>query len=78
MSAKTQSPYPRLIALAALILAAGLLSFRAYDVFGGVKSDPVGSALERELTYLLEPITGAEKGSRLRHRPCRPHGPGDD
>ncbi len=61
MSAKTQSPYPRLIALAALILAAGLLSFRAYDVFGAVKSDPVGSALERELTYLLEPITGAEK-----------------
>lgn len=61
MSAKTQTPYPRLIALAALILAAGLLSFRAYDVFGGVESEPVGSALERELTYLLEPITGAEK-----------------
>ncbi len=61
MSAKTQSPYPRLIAFAALILAAGLFSLRAYDLFGGVKSDPVGSSIERELTYLLEPITGAEK-----------------
>lgn len=61
MSAKTGTPYPRLIALAALLLAAGLLSLRAYDTFGGVKSEPVGSAIERELTYLLEPITGAEK-----------------
>ena len=61
MSAKTGTPYPRLIALAALLLAAGLLSLRAYDIFGGVKSEPVGSAIERELTYLLEPITGADK-----------------
>ena len=61
MSAKTGLSYPRLIALAALLLAAGLLSLRAYDTFNGVKSEPVGSAIERELTYLLEPITGAEK-----------------
>ncbi|MCH9752689.1 MAG: hypothetical protein K0U61_10800 [Alphaproteobacteria bacterium] len=61
MSAKTGIPFPRLIALTALLLAAGLLSLRAYDTFGGVKSEPVGSAIERELTYLLEPVTGAEK-----------------
>jgi len=61
MSAKTRTPYIRLIALAAFILAAGLLSLRVYDVFGGVKSEPVGSSIERELTYLLEPITGADK-----------------
>ncbi len=61
MSAKTRTPYPRLIALAALVLAAGLLSVRTYDIFGSVKSEPVGSALERELTYLLEPITGADR-----------------
>lgn len=61
MSAKTRTPYIRLMALAAFILAAGLLSLRVYDVFGGVKSEPVGSSIERELTYLLEPITGAEK-----------------
>lgn len=61
MSAKTRTPYTRLVTLAALILAAGLLSLRAYDVFGSVKSDPVGNSVERELTYLLEPITGAEK-----------------
>lgn len=61
MSAKTRPPYLRLIALAAFILAAGLLSLRVYDVFGGVKSEPVGNSVERELTYLLEPITGAEK-----------------
>lgn len=61
MSAKTRTPYTRLMALAALILAAGLLSLRAYDLFGAVKSDPIGNSIERELTYLLEPITGAEK-----------------
>lgn len=61
MSAKTGIPFPRLIALTALLLAAGLLSLRAYDTFGGAKSEPVGSAIERELTYLLEPVTGAEK-----------------
>ena len=61
MSAKTRTPYMRLIALAAFILAAGLLSLRVYDIFGGVTSQPVGSSVERELTYLLEPVTGAEK-----------------
>ena len=61
MSAKHRTPYTRLMALAALILAAGLLSLRAYDLFGSAKTDPVGSSIERELTYLLEPITGAEK-----------------
>jgi len=49
------------MALAAFILAAGLFSLRAYDTFGSVSSDPKGGALEQELTYLLEPITGADK-----------------
>jgi len=61
MSAKNRTPYSRLIAFAALTLAAGILSLRAYDLFGSVNSNPVGSSIERELTYLLEPITGAEK-----------------
>jgi flagellar biosynthesis/type III secretory pathway M-ring protein FliF/YscJ len=61
MSAKTRPPFTRLVALAAFVLAAGLFSLRVYDTFGGVKSEPVGSAAERELTYLLEPVTGAEK-----------------
>ncbi|MEM9842626.1 MAG: hypothetical protein AAF767_08250 [Pseudomonadota bacterium] len=60
MRAKDRTPSTRLLALFALILATGLLSFRAYDVFRGETSDPVGSATERELTYLLEPITGAQ------------------
>ncbi|MEM7330156.1 MAG: hypothetical protein AAF437_15540 [Pseudomonadota bacterium] len=61
MSAKDRSPINRLIVLAALMLAAGLFALRAYDVFGAPKSDPVGSVLEQELTYLLEPITGPGK-----------------
>lgn len=61
MSVKDRSPTTRLIILAAFILAAGLFALRAYDNFAGAKSDPVGSSLERELTYLLEPITGPNK-----------------
>lgn len=61
MSAKTRTPYTRLIALAALIVAAGVLSMRVYDAFGSAQADPVGSSVERELTYLLEPIAGANK-----------------
>lgn len=61
MRAKDHLSTTRLLALAALVLAAGLLSLRAYDLFGGPTPEPAGSAVERELTYLLEPITGAEK-----------------
>lgn len=61
MSVRDRPSTTRLMALAALILAAGLLSLRAYDLFGTVKSQPVGGAVEQELTYLLEPITGADK-----------------
>ena len=61
MSAKDRTPTTRLLALAAFLLAAGLLSLRAYDVFGSVKSEPVGNSVERELTYLLEPITGSDR-----------------
>ncbi len=61
MSAKDRTPTTRILALAAIILVAGLLSFRAYDLFGNSKTDPVGNSVERELTYLLEPITGEHK-----------------
>ncbi|MEO0450780.1 MAG: hypothetical protein AAFZ74_10735 [Pseudomonadota bacterium] len=61
MSAKDRTPPMRLLALAAFLLAAGLLSLRAYDLFGSVKSESVGNSVERELTYLLEPITGSDR-----------------
>ena len=61
MRATDRTPNTRLFALAAFIIVAGLLSLRAYDVFGSLKADPVGSTAEKELTYLLEPITGADK-----------------
>ena len=61
MSAKDRTPTTRLLALAALFIAAGLLALRAYDVFGASPSEPIGSPAERELTYLLEPITGSDR-----------------
>ena len=61
MRAKDRTPTTRLLALAAFVLAAGLLSLRAYDLFGTPETDPVGGAVERELTYLLEPLTGEDR-----------------
>ncbi|MEE2930737.1 MAG: hypothetical protein VX599_08485 [Pseudomonadota bacterium] len=61
MSAKDRTPNTRLLALAALIIAAGLLALRAYDVFGAQTSESVGSPIERQLTYLLEPVTGNDR-----------------
>lgn len=61
MNAKDRTPNTRLLALAALIIAVGLLALRAYDVFGAQSSEPVGSPIERELTYLLEPVTGNDR-----------------
>ena len=61
MSVIERSPTTRLIILAAFLLAAGLFAFRGYDTLTALKSEPVGSALERELTYLLEPIAGPNK-----------------
>ena len=61
MRAKDRTPTPRLLALAAFVLAAGLLSLRAFDLFGTPETEPVGGAAERELTYLLEPITGEDR-----------------
>lgn len=61
MSVTHRSPTTRLIILAAFLLAAGLFALRGYDTFTQTKAEPVGSALERELTYLLEPITGPNK-----------------
>ena len=61
MSVTQRSPTTRLIILAAFLLAVGLFAFRGYDTLTAMKSEPVGSALERELTYLLEPIAGPNK-----------------
>lgn len=61
MSVKHRSPTTRLIILAAFALAAGLFALRTYDIFAGIKSDPVGGALEQELTYLLEPLAGPDQ-----------------
>lgn len=61
MRAKDRTPTTRLLALAAFVLAAGLLSLRAYDLFGTPDTEPVGGAVERELTYLLEPLTGEDR-----------------
>lgn len=59
MTATDRAPTTRILTLAAIILAAGVLSFRAFDLFANSKAEPVGSSLEREITYLLEPLTGA-------------------
>jgi len=61
MSATDRTLNLRFLVLAAFLLAAGLMSLRAYDLFRMAQSDPVGSAIEHELTYLLEPITGTQK-----------------
>ncbi|MFN3214156.1 MAG: hypothetical protein ACE37M_13715 [Henriciella sp.] len=61
MRAKDRTPTTRLLALAAFLLAAGLLSLRAYDVFGTPDAEPAGGAAEREITYLLEPIAGKNR-----------------
>ncbi|MEL6691940.1 MAG: hypothetical protein AAFQ12_02765 [Pseudomonadota bacterium] len=61
MRAKDRTPTTRLLALAAFVLAAGLLSLRAYDLFGTPETEPVGGAVERQLTYLLEPLTGEDR-----------------
>lgn len=61
MSAKDRTPTTRLLALAAFILAAGLLSLRGYDLLAAPSAEPVGGAMEKELTYLLEPITGRDR-----------------
>ena len=61
MSAQESPSTTRLIALAAILIAAGLFALRAYELFSKVESDPAGSAVEQKLTYLLEPITGQDK-----------------
>lgn len=61
MRAKDRSSTLRLLGLAAILIAAGLLSLRAYMIFTADKAEPVGSAIEQQLTYLLEPITGQDK-----------------
>jgi len=58
MTATDRTPTTRILTLAAIIIAAGVLSIRAFDLFGSIQSEPVGNSTERELTYLLEPIAG--------------------
>ena len=61
MSATTRTSTPRLLALAALLLAAGVFALRATDIFSAPTPAPIGDRVEQELTYLLEPITGVDK-----------------
>ncbi|MEL6861428.1 MAG: hypothetical protein AAGL11_06290 [Pseudomonadota bacterium] len=61
MSASNRTPTTRLLALAALLLAAGVFALRATDIFSAPMPAPIGDRAEQELTYLLEPITGADK-----------------
>ena len=61
MSANDRLPTTKLLTLAAFIFAAGLFSLRAFDTFVAPASEPVGGAVEQELVYLLEPITGPDR-----------------
>ena len=61
MSATNRTPTTRLLALAALLLAVGVFALRATDLFSAPAPAPIGDRTEQELTYLLEPITGADK-----------------
>jgi flagellar biosynthesis/type III secretory pathway M-ring protein FliF/YscJ len=59
MSALHKTPTTRILTLAALTLAAGVFCLRAVDLFsGGVQPANIGSALEQELTHLIEPVAG--------------------
>lgn len=61
MSATDRTPTIRLLALAALLLAAGVFALRATALFSAPAPAPAGDRIEQELTWLLEPITGADK-----------------
>lgn len=58
MSAKDKTPNLRFFAFAALVIAAGVLALRVYDLFGPDQAQPIGSSVETEIVYLLEPIVG--------------------
>ncbi|MEM9226122.1 MAG: hypothetical protein AAGA24_06370 [Pseudomonadota bacterium] len=58
--ATPMSPTTRILALAALVLAAGLFSVRATAVFTAPQASPaIGTAAEQKVAHLLEPIVGA-------------------
>lgn len=61
MSATHRPPTIRLLALAALLLAAGVFALRATALLNAPVPAPAADRVEQELTYLLEPITGADK-----------------
>lgn len=61
MSAIDRTSTTRLLALAALILAAGVFAIRAADLFSGPAPAPIGDRAEQDLTYLIEPLIGADK-----------------
>ncbi|MEO0607264.1 MAG: hypothetical protein AAFY82_03475 [Pseudomonadota bacterium] len=61
MSATDRTSTTRLLALAALLLAAGVFAVRAADLFSRPAPAPIGDRADQELTYLIEPLIGADK-----------------
>ena len=60
MTAANRTPTTRILTLAAIILAAGVLSFRALDLFASPAPAPTGSAIEQKVTSFLEPMVGKD------------------
>ncbi|MEQ3745189.1 MAG: hypothetical protein ABNH53_03015 [Henriciella sp.] len=58
MTAANRTPTTRILTLAAIIIAAGVLSFRALDLFASPAAPINGSALEQRAINLLEPLIG--------------------
>ncbi|MDJ0922595.1 MAG: hypothetical protein QNI84_15815 [Henriciella sp.] len=59
MSATARTPITRNLTLVALLVAAGVFSLRLFDVLQPAPATaPVGSQQEREVTALLETVTG--------------------
>lgn len=61
MDALNRSTTTRPLALAALLLVAGVLFLRAFSLFNApVEANPVGSPQEQRFTALLEPVIGPD------------------
>ncbi len=59
--AAIKSPTTRILALAVLIVTAGVLSLRLFDLFGEpAPTVQTGSAIERELSQFLSPVFGTD------------------
>lgn len=59
MTAANRTPTTRILTLAAIIIAAGVLSFRALDLFASPAAPVTGNALEQRAANLLEPLVGS-------------------